>query len=76
MIQNTKLVEMRWKPKEGRRTPNSEVVERKYRRNRAVVYACSLSNKAIGIEALRGVKTKISCVYERGRVDDITGGVA
>lgn len=76
IIQNTIPLDMRWKPKEGRRTPNSEVVERKYRINRAVVYARSLSTRANSIEALRGVRTKESYAYERRRVDDITGGVA
>lgn len=67
---------MRWNPKEGRRTPNSEVVERKYRRNRAVVYARSLSVRANSIEALIGARTEKSYGYERIRVDDIIGGVA
>jgi len=67
---------MRWKPKEARRTPNSEVVERKYRRNRALVYARSLSNRASGIDALRSVRMKESYDYERRSVDDIVGGVA
>jgi len=67
---------MRWNAKEGRRTPNSEVVERKYRRNRAVVYVPSIFNRVNSIEPLRGVKIKNSCAYERRSVDDIIGGVA
>ena len=76
IIQNTKPLDMRWKPKEGRRTPNSEVVERKYRRNRALVYARSLSNRASGIDALRSVRMKELYAYGRRSVDDIVGGVA
>jgi len=67
---------MRWNAKEGRRTPNSEVVKRKYRRNRAVVYAPSIFGRANSIDALRGVKMKKCNAYERRSMDDIVGGVA
>jgi len=67
---------MRWNAKEARRTPNSEVVERKYRRNRALLYARSLSNRANSIDALRSVRMKESYAYVRRSIDDIIGGVA
>ena len=76
MIQNTTPLDMRWKPKEGRRTPNSEVVERKYRRNRALLYARSLSNRANSIDAPRSVRMKELYAYVRRSIDDIIGGVA
>ena len=67
---------MRWNAKEARRTPNSEVVERKYRRNRALLYARSLSNRANSIDALRSVRMKELYAYVGRSVDDIVGGVA
>jgi len=67
---------MRWNAKEGRRTPNSEVVKRKYRRNRAVVYAPSIFSRANSIDALRGVEMEKCNAYERRSMDDIVGGVA
>jgi len=67
---------MRWNAKEGRRTPNSEVVKRKYRRNRAVVYAPSIFSRANSIDALRGVGMEKWNAYGRRSMDDIVGGVA
>ena len=67
---------MRCNAKEARRTPNSEVVERKYRRNRALLYARSLSNRANSIDALRSVRMKELYAYVGRSVDDIVGGVA
>ena len=67
---------MRWNAKEARRTPNSEVVERKYRRNRALLYARSLSNRANSIDAPRSVRMKELYAYVGRSVDDIVGGVA
>ena len=76
IIQNTTPLDMRWNTKEARKTPNSEVVERKYRRNRALLYARSLSNRASGVEALRSVRMKELYAYVGRSVDDIVGGVA
>ena len=67
---------MGWVVKEGRRTPNSEVVERKYRSSVGAVYSSSLSNRESSIEPLIAVKMKKSYGYGRRRVDDIIGGVA
>jgi len=67
---------MGWVVKEGRRTPNSEVVERKYRSSVGAVYSSSLSNRGSSIEPLIAVKMEKSHGHGMRNVDDIIGGVA
>ena len=67
---------MGWVVKEGRRTPNSEVVERKYRSSVGAVYSSSLSNSGSSIEPLIAVKMEKSHGHGMRNVDDIIGGVA
>jgi len=67
---------MGWVVKEGRRTPNSEVVERKYRSSVGAAYSGSLSNRESSKEPLIAVKLEKSHGHGRRSVDDIIGGVA
>ena len=67
---------MGWVAKEGRRTPNSEVVERKYRSSVGAVYSSSLSNRESSKYPLIGVRMGKSYGHGRRSVYDIIGGVA
>jgi len=67
---------MGWVAKEGRRTPNSEVVERKYRSSVGAVYSGSLFNRESSKYPLIGVRMRKFHGHDMRNVDDIIGGVA